>query len=98
MPGKIWEYLPSGRPILALADGNEAASLITETRTGFTVRPDDVDAVEAALRHLIHGDLDRVYAPRNLQAYAYPGPAREISELIESAIARSGDRSAARRP
>jgi glycosyltransferase involved in cell wall biosynthesis len=85
--GKIWEYLASGRLILALADGNEAAALVTETRTGLTVPPDDVGAVEVALRRLIRGDLDRVYAPRNLEAYAYPGPAQEVSELIERTIA-----------
>jgi glycosyltransferase involved in cell wall biosynthesis len=98
VPGKIWEYMASGRPILALAESNEAAWLVNETRTGLTVRPDDVDAVEAALRRLVHGDLDRVYAPRNVEAYAYPGPAREVSELIERAIARSAGRSAGRRP
>jgi len=97
VPGKLWEYLASGRPILALADGNEAARLIRETRTGLTVPPDDVDAAEAALRRLIGDDPGGFYAPRNVEAYAYPGPAREVSELIERAITRSADRAAAPR-
>ncbi len=97
VPGKVWEYLASGRPILALADGNEAARLIRETRTGLTVPPGDVDAAEAALRRLIGDDPGGFYAPRNVEAYAYPGPAREVSELIERAITRSADRAAASR-
>jgi glycosyltransferase involved in cell wall biosynthesis len=96
--GKIWEYLASGRPILALAEGNEAAWLVDHTRTGLCVPPDDVDAIKATLRRLIHGDLDSVFSPRNVETYAYPGPAREISELVERAIARSANRTFAQRP
>ena len=86
--GKIWEYLASGRPILALAQDNEAAWLIEETRTGIAVPPDDVDAVEAALQRLIRNDLAGIYSPRNIDAYAYPRPALEAARLIERTIAR----------
>jgi glycosyltransferase involved in cell wall biosynthesis len=98
IPGKLWEYLAARRPILALADGNEAAWLVRETRTGLTVPPGDVDAIEAALHRVLNDDLDGIYAPRNVEAYAYPGPAREVSELIERAITRSAARSPAKRP
>jgi hypothetical protein len=44
--GKLFNYLASGRPILALAPaGNVAAELIRESRSGVAVPPDDVDAV-----------------------------------------------------
>ena len=86
--GKIWEYLASGRPILALAQDNEAAWLIDETRTGIAVPPDDVDAVEAALRRLIRNNLAGIYSPGNIDAYAYPRPALEAARLIERTIAR----------
>src|SRR5262249_52891060 len=48
--GKLYEYLAAGRPILALAEDNEAARIVRETRTGVTVPPGDVDAILAALR------------------------------------------------
>jgi glycosyltransferase involved in cell wall biosynthesis len=50
LPGKIFEYVASGRPILALVppDG-VAAKVIRESRTGVIVPPDDVQAIEAAL-------------------------------------------------
>jgi len=86
--GKIWEYLASDRPILALAQDNEAAWLIDETRTGIAVPPDDVDAIEAALGRMIRNDLAGVYSPRNIEAYAYPRPALQAARLIERAIAR----------
>ena len=95
--GKLFEYLASGRPILALADGNEAARIVTETNTGITVPPDDVDAIAAALRRVAAGELERAYAPRNLEQYTYPGPAERMAELIEEAIQRRTQRGNARR-
>ena len=86
--GKLFEYLASGRPILALAEGNEAARIVAETGTGVTVRPDDVDAIAAALRSVARGELERAYAPRGLEPYTYPAPADAMAGLVEEAIRR----------
>jgi glycosyltransferase involved in cell wall biosynthesis len=53
LSGKVFEYLAAERPILALVppDG-AAAELIRETGAGVVAPPDDVDAIEAALRGL----------------------------------------------
>ncbi len=50
LTGKLFEYLASGRPILALAPEGEAADLIRRTRAGRVVSGDDPGAVTAALR------------------------------------------------
>jgi glycosyltransferase involved in cell wall biosynthesis len=86
--GKVFEYLFSGRPILALAENSEAARIVRETNTGITVPPDDVEAIAAALRRVVSGELMREYAPRNLEQYEYPRPAEQMAELIEEAIRR----------
>ena len=63
--GKIYEYLAAERPILAAVppDG-AAAELVREAGAGLVVPPDDVDAIEGALRELHArwrgGDLDGV--------------------------------------
>jgi glycosyltransferase involved in cell wall biosynthesis len=85
--GKLFEYLAAGRPILALAEGNEAERIVRETNTGITVPPDDVDAIADALRRAARGELARDYAPRGIERYAYPGLAEEAAEVIEQAIA-----------
>ena len=47
---KLFEYLHTGRPILALAPlDSEASSIVRATRTGLVVPPDDVDAIAAAV-------------------------------------------------
>ncbi len=90
--GKLFEYLFSGRPIVALAENNEAARIIRETNTGVTVPPDDVDAIAAALRQAASGELARAYSPRNLEWYEYPKTAEQMAELIEEAIRRHSER------
>lgn len=92
LPGKLFEYLGSGRPILALAADNEAARIVTETNTGISVPPDDVDAIADAVRRVASGELARSYAPRNLERYTYPGPAERMAGVIEEAIRRHAGR------
>ena len=87
--GKLFEYLAAGRPILALAEGNEAARIVQETGTGIAVPPDDVDAITAALRTVVSGELARSYEPRGLEAYTYPAPAKAMAALVEEAILRA---------
>lgn len=84
--GKLFEYLAAGRPILALAAGNEAARIVEETGTGITVDPDDVDGVATAVASLARGDLGERYAPRDLERYIYPSPADATAAAVEQAI------------
>ncbi|MBN1528523.1 MAG: glycosyltransferase [Thermoleophilaceae bacterium] len=86
--GKLFEYLSSGRPILAVGGMNEAARIVTETGTGVAVDSRDEEAVAAALRTAASGRLP--YAPRGLERYRYPWPAERVSELAEVAAARRG--------
>ena len=81
--GKLYEYLAAGRPILALAGDNEAASIVAETRTGETVDPGDVAGIRRALAAVAAKELERSYAPEGLERYRYPAPAKELATLID---------------
>jgi glycosyltransferase involved in cell wall biosynthesis len=94
-PGKLFEYLTARRPILCLAEGNEAARIVAETGTGVTVAPDDADRIHDALLELLAGGLESRYAPHGLDRYVYPAPARAMAEAIEHAIAQRGRRATA---
>jgi len=82
--GKLFEYIGADRPVLALADGNEAARIVAETGIGVTVAPDDVEAIANALRRVAAGTLP--FAPRNLGRFVYPGPAEAFTRVIDEAI------------
>jgi glycosyltransferase involved in cell wall biosynthesis len=49
IPGKLFEYIGSGTPILALAPEGEAADLIRRTKAGRVVTPGDGEAIRRAL-------------------------------------------------
>jgi glycosyltransferase involved in cell wall biosynthesis len=53
--GKLYEYLASGRPILALADPGVAAQAVQHSEAGKVVAPDDVAAIFSALCDLQAG-------------------------------------------
>jgi glycosyltransferase involved in cell wall biosynthesis len=84
--GKLFEYLTAGRPIIALAEDNEAARIVRETGTGITVAPDDIQGIARALAAAADGTLAHSYAPRDLERYIYPAPAEAVAELVEGAI------------
>lgn len=82
--GKLFEYLSSGRPILALA-GSTVARIVSETQSGVTIAPDDVGSIYEQLKRTAAGELP-AYAPRALEQYQYPAPARRMSDEIERAV------------
>jgi glycosyltransferase involved in cell wall biosynthesis len=87
-PGKLYEYLAAGKPIIALASGSEAAQIVQATGTGVTVASDDVEGIAHALLAAVDGTLGATYAPRDRDRYVYPAPAEAVAELVERAIER----------
>lgn len=85
--GKLFEYLAAGKPIIALADRNEAARIIGETATGVTLPIDDADGLARAFEAALDGKLTERYSPHDLDPYVYPAPAQQVAELVEQAIA-----------
>ena len=91
--GKLFEYLATDRPILALAERNEAARIVAENRAGTVVAPDDVEAIRAALRSAARGELTRERAAVD-SAYTYPAPSIAMEEQIGLAITAAARRGA----
>lgn len=48
-PGKLFEYLSTRRPILALCGAGEVRRMVTELGAGFCAPPSDVNGIRAAL-------------------------------------------------
>ncbi len=90
--GKLFEYLTAGRPIIALAKDNEAARIVTQTRTGVTAAPDQPEEIADALLASVDGRLAEAYSPRRLDQYIYPAPAAEFAAEVERILARHRNR------
>jgi glycosyltransferase involved in cell wall biosynthesis len=57
--GKLFEYMQAARPVLALAAGTLAADIVAETGIGWTVPPDDPQAISAMLAAIMTQKIAR---------------------------------------
>jgi len=88
IPGKVFEYLMTGKPILALCyPDSELARVIQETASGWCVNPEDIGAIQRALTE-IHALGGKYPLTRNWEAirrYERPRLAAEYARLIREA-------------
>lgn len=60
--GKLFEYMRSGRPILALAPEGPAREIILKSRMGIVVDPDDIQGIKEAILKLFRDwEADALY-------------------------------------
>jgi hypothetical protein len=94
--GKIYEYLPAGKPILAVAVEGELSQLIRETRAGWCVDPHDRAGLEALLRQLFDPsrNLLKEFRPDwdAIRCYERPRLASAFADLITAAAGKRNDR------
>lgn len=84
--GKLFEYLTAGPPILVVGDRSEAASIVSQTGTGFAVPSDSPAAVAEGIRRLVSGaPIER--DPEAIARYSWARLGERASELIEEVCA-----------
>jgi len=91
--GKVYEYLASGKPILAVVPDGLAGELVTESGAGLAVRPDDEEALLDALRLAAEGpDAFRRlhYAPRAdvIARYERRGLTEKLARVFDRLVER----------
>jgi hypothetical protein len=74
VPGKTYEYLASGRPILAAVPDGDARDLLEAAGTAFLCRPIDIDCMQ----RIIHEQIERCRSGR-----AGPAVSPEIVQRYE---------------
>ena len=85
IPGKLFEYMASQRPILALGYQNwDVKDIITQTHTGLTLSLTDTQGIKQALTH--YYDLYKANnlhtQPTSLGAYHRKALTQKLSEVI----------------
>lgn len=91
LPGKLFEYVGSGRPILAATlPGSEVARVIEDVGGGRLVLPDDVEAAAGVLADLCAGrGLTGFSTPRPERVFAYTraATAQQMARILDKAVA-----------
>jgi glycosyltransferase involved in cell wall biosynthesis len=102
VPGKTYEYLAAGRPILAAVPEGDARDLLREAGNALICSPSDV----TAMADLIAGELARwrdgrpTPAPRPdvVARYERRGQAEQLARVLDSVVAARRADGAAERP
>jgi glycosyltransferase involved in cell wall biosynthesis len=89
--GKLYEYLATGKPILAIAPkGGEVDSLFQETGVGWCVSPDDQPGLQQMLRDAYamarQGSVKLNRNEEAIRRYERPRLAAEFARVIESCL------------
>lgn len=89
IPGKAYEYLGSGKPILATAPEGDCAELIRKTDSGIVRRPDDQDGIGAAIVHYYtlwrNGELP-LRRERRMEMYNRMDQTKVLTDLFDSVV------------
>jgi glycosyltransferase involved in cell wall biosynthesis len=94
VPGKTYEYLASGRPILAAVPDGDARDLLAQAQTAHLCRPTDVDAMAALLAAEIErwraGLPPPALAPALLAPYERRRLTAELAALFDRVLEGRG--------
>ena len=90
-PGKLFEYLAAGRPVLVLGDGSAAADIVLGEQAGIVVPIGDAVAASAALCRIIAGQIPD--PPTSAaESHLWPSLAERYESVIEETIGRHAGR------
>lgn len=83
VPGKTYEYLASGRPILAALPDGDARDLLGRFERATVVRPDDVAGMAATVERLADAGRRPDAPPAGLEQYERRDQTRRLAELFD---------------
>jgi len=92
VPGKLYEYLAAGRPVLALCGPGMVAELVRRLGAGWCAPPDDVEAIRRALveawEGFTQGCLPGGVAQAELARFHRRALTGQLAECFDALLAR----------
>ena len=91
LPGKLYEYLRSKTPILALGpEHTDVAAILEDTRTGSCIDYDDHDAlythITALFEAYIKLEAERKALDENIEKFDVRNQTRELAEMLTGIV------------
>jgi glycosyltransferase involved in cell wall biosynthesis len=93
IPGKLYEYLRIGRPILAVAYDGGAKQLIEQGKAGWVDPPDNIESIKQTIRKVVMGSRKNGSSgpprPEFVAQFQYKRVASNLAGILEG-VARNG--------
>jgi len=95
IPGKLFEYLASGNPIMMIGPQGDAADIVTSSKIGTVSAPNDVNAISSELiryfQQFENGHLRRQLLPEIMQ-YERKGLTEKLAGELDDLLLRKNRR------
>lgn len=86
IPGKLYEYLRVGRPVLAVTYDGGVKDLIQQGDAGWVIAPEDREGIKNLLRSLVaagaNGVPPRIARPEYVAQFRYDRLAEKLAEIL----------------
>lgn len=94
MSGKIFEYVATGRPVMATTPEGDLRDWIQRARAGWCVEPSDVDGIKRLILHFLDmkedGSLTSSVDMDFLKRFERRELTRELAHILDSVLPASG--------
>ena len=85
IPGKLFEYMATGRKILALGDPQgDAAQIINDARAGKVFRHESVDQIKRHLLELVNASFEENQQQSNIDQFNRKTLTGKLADLLNS--------------
>jgi glycosyltransferase involved in cell wall biosynthesis len=93
VPGKTYEYLAAGRPILAAVPAGDARDLLEAAGNALICNPGDVGAMAEAILRTVDGSVTTETRPDVLERYDWKQLAMRLARIFDDVVERAAHRS-----
>jgi len=90
LPGKLYDYLLAGAPILALGENAELGEILARTRTGTLFAEGDVDGIAAAIAAALDGAAAHDPDSDAVAEFSAPRATSRLADLFEDVRREAG--------
>jgi glycosyltransferase involved in cell wall biosynthesis len=83
IPGKLFEYMATGRPIVALGDPDgDSAKILKDSNAGIVFNHQDTEGIEYFLRHFV--PKDDYKTSLNLEKYSRKNLSQQLAQILDA--------------
>ncbi|HEY1047206.1 MAG TPA: glycosyltransferase [Bacteroidia bacterium] len=91
IPGKLFEYIKTGKPILALAEDSDCRTILEKSGLGICVQPDNPEEIAQTLEKIIRNrETLETYKPQAdyISTFKFENKTAELAEVFNQLIVK----------